>query len=150
LRSINKKSLYYEQSKLHKKKSFAEQACHAIPGFRDLYQQLDDKMRLDGNATATFKHYAQKLAQLSLHFGKLPQHISEEELNKYMASLIRQSKSPSLSDFRFIVFGLRFCYRLLGMNDKVVRLPKIKHEKKTTGCIKLPGMQSDIQCSQVN
>ena len=129
------------QSKIRKKRlSYAERACHSIPGFRDLYQQLDDKMRLDGNTTTTFKHYSQKLAQLSLHFGKLPQHISEEELNKYMASLIRQSKSPSLSGFKFIVFGLRSCYRLLGMNDKVVRLPKIKHEKK------LPVVLSHQEC----
>jgi len=130
--------------KVHKKRlSFAEKACHSIPGFRDLYQQLEDKMRLDGNTTTTFKHYTQKLAQLSLHFGKLPQHISEEELNKYMASLIKQSKSPSLSEFKFIVFGLRYCYRLLGMNDKVVRLPKIKHNKK------LPAVLSYQECKAI-
>jgi site-specific recombinase XerD len=130
--------------KLHKKRlSYAEKACRSIPGFRDLYQQLDDKMRLDGNTTTTFKHYTQKLAQLSLHFGKLPQYISEDELNTYMASLIRQSKSPSLSEFKFIVFGLRYCYRLLGMNDKVVRLPKIKREKK------LPVVLSYQECKAI-
>ena len=130
--------------KVHKKRfSIAEKACHAIPGFRDLYRQIDDKMRLDGNTTTTFKHYSQKLAQLSLHFGKLPQHISEDELNKYMASLIRQSKSPSLSNFKFIVFSLRYCYRLLGINDKVVRLPKIKHNKK------LPVVLSYQECKAI-
>lgn len=130
--------------KVRKKRlSIAEKACHAIPGFRDLYQQLDDKMRLDGNTITTFKHYSQKLAQLSLHFGKLPQHIREDELNKYMASLIRQSKSPSLSEFKFIVYGLRYCYRLLGMNDKVVRLPKIKHNKK------LPVVLSYQECKAI-
>ena len=130
--------------KIHKKRlSAAEKACHSIPGFRDLYQQLDDKMRLDGNTATTFKHYSQKLAQLSLHFGKLPQHISEDELNKYMASLIRQSKSPSLSNFKFIVFSLRYCYRLLGINDKVVRLPKIKHDKK------LPVVLSYQECKAI-
>lgn len=83
-------------SKVNKKSlPLIDQACKEIPGFRDLTQQLDDKMRLDGNATITLQNYTRKLAQLSLHFGKLPQHISEEELNKYMASLIRQSKSPS-------------------------------------------------------
>jgi site-specific recombinase XerD len=130
--------------KVHKKRlSAAEKACQSIPGFRDLYQQLEDKMRLDGNTTSTFKHYSQKLAQLSLHFGKLPQHISEEELNTYMASLIKQSKSPSLSEFKFIVFGMRYCYRLLGMDDKVVRLPRIKHEKK------LPVVLSYQECKAI-
>jgi site-specific recombinase XerD len=114
------------------KKSFTlvDQACHEIRGFRNLYQQLDDKVRLSGQSTHTLINYSRKLAQLSLHFGKLPQHISEKELNKYLASLARQSKTPSLSDFKFTVYGLRYCYRLLGMNDKVVQLPSIKHRNK--------------------
>jgi len=115
-----------------RKKTFTtvEQAIHQVRGFRNLYQELDDKIRLSGHSVSTLKNYARKLAQLSLHFGKLPQHISEKELNKYLASLARQSKSPSLSDFKFAVYGLRYCYRLLGMNDQVVKLPKIKHDNK--------------------
>jgi site-specific recombinase XerD len=119
------------QSKLRKKSfTIVDQACHEIRGFRNLYQELDDKVRLSGQSTSTLGNYARKLAQLSLHFGKLPQHISEKDLNKYLASLARQSKSPSLSNFKFTVYGLRYCYRLLGMNDKVVQLPKIKRSNK--------------------
>jgi len=115
-----------------RKKSFTivEQACHEVRGFRKLYEELDDKVRLSGQSTSTLNNYARKLAHLSLHFGKLPQHIGEKEMNKYLASLARQSKTPSLSDFKFAVYGLRYCYRLLGMNDKVVKLPKIKHDNK--------------------
>lgn len=114
------------------KKSFTivEQAIHQIKGFRNLYQELDDKIRLSGQSVSTLKSYARKLAQLSLHFGKLPQHIGEKEINKYLASLARQSKTPSLTDFKFAVYGLRYCYRLLGMNDKVIHLPRIKHDNK--------------------
>ena len=119
------------QSKLRKKSfTIVDQACHEVRGFRNLYQELDDKVRLSGQSTSTLSNYARKLAQLSLHFGKLPQHISEKDLNKYLASLARQSKSPSLSNFKFTVYGLRYCYRLLGMNDKVVQLPKIKRSNK--------------------
>ena len=114
------------------KKSFTivEQACHEIQGFRNLYQELDDKVRLSGQSSSTLTNYARKLAQISLHFGKLPQYINEKELNKYLASLARDSKTPSLSDFKFAVYGLRYCYRLLGLNDRVVKLPQIKHDKK--------------------
>jgi integrase/recombinase XerD len=119
------------QSNLQKKSfTIVEQACHEIRGFRNLYQQLDDKIRLSGQSTNTLSNYARKLAQLSLHFGKLPQHISEKELNKYLASLVRQSTSPSLSDFKHTVYGLRYCYRLLGMNDKIVQLPRLRRDKK--------------------
>jgi site-specific recombinase XerD len=119
------------QSKLRKKSfTIVEQACHEIRGFRNLYEQLDDKVRLSGHSISTLHNYARKLAHLSLHFGKLPQHIEQKQIDKYLASLARQSKSPSLSDFKFAVYGLRYCYRLLGMNDKIVHLPSIKHEDK--------------------
>jgi len=119
------------QSNLQKKSfTYVDQACHEIRGFRNLYQQLDDKVRLSGQSTSTLINYSRKLAQLSLHFGKLPQNINEKELNKYLASLARQSKTPSLSDFKFTVYGLRYCYRLMGMNDKVVQLPNIKRDQK--------------------
>jgi site-specific recombinase XerD len=132
------------QSKLRKKSfTIVEQACHEIRGFRNLYLGLDDKVRLSGQSTSTLSNYARKLAQLSLHFGKLPQHISEKELNKYLASLARLSKSPSLSDFKFTVYGLRYCYRLLGMNDKVVQLPKIKRDKK------LPVVLNHQECKAI-
>lgn len=119
------------QTKLRKKSfTIVEQAIHQVRGFRNLYQELDDKVRLSGQSSSTLNNYARKLAQLSLHFGKLPQHIGEKEMNKYLASLARQSKTPSLSDFKFAVYGLRYCYRLLGMNDKIVRLPSIKRDTK--------------------
>ncbi|MCX6233195.1 MAG: phage integrase N-terminal SAM-like domain-containing protein [Bacteroidetes bacterium] len=115
-----------------RKKSFTivEQACHEIHGFGKLFQELQDKIVLSGQSKSTLNNYARKLAQVSLHFGKLPQHISEKEINRYLASLARKSKTPSLSDFKFAVYGLRYCYRLLGMNEKVVNLPQIKRERE--------------------
>lgn len=119
------------QSKLVKKSfTVVEQACHQVRGFRKLYEELDDKVRLSGHSQSTLTNYARKLAQLSLHFGKLPENIGEKELNKYLANLARQSKTPSLSDFKFMVYGLRYCYRLLGMNEKAVKLPKIRQQNK--------------------
>ena len=118
-------------SKLRKKSfTIVEQACHEIRGFRKLLEELDDKVRLSGQSQSTLTNYARKLAALSLHFNRLPQNISEKEVNKYLAQLARSSKTPSLSDFKFTVYGLRYCYRLLGMNDQIVKLPQIKHESK--------------------
>lgn len=115
-----------------RKKSFkiVERACNEIKGFKNLYRKLDDKSQLSGHTKSTLTNYSRKLAELSLHFGKLPQHISEKEINKYLASLARESKTPSLSDFKFTVYGLRYCYRMLGMNDKIVKLPQLKRAKK--------------------
>jgi site-specific recombinase XerD len=115
-----------------RKKSFTivEQACHEIKGFKNLYQELDDKVRLSGQSTSTLYNYSRKIAQLCLHFGKLPQNINEKELNKHLASMARQSKSPSLSEFKHAVYGIRYCYRLLGLQDRLIMLPRIKHDNK--------------------
>lgn len=80
-------------SKLRKKSfTIVERACHEVRGFRSLLQDLDDKVRLSGHSLSTLKSYSRKLAALSLHFGKLPQNISDKEGNKYLAQLARQSK----------------------------------------------------------
>lgn len=119
------------QTKLRKKSfTIVERAMHEVRGFRNLYQELDDKIRLSGQSESTLKNYGRKLAQLSLHFGKLPQHVGEKEMNRYLASLARNTKSPSLSDFKFAVYGLRYCYRLLGIGDKIVKLPQIRRSNK--------------------
>lgn len=117
--------------KLSKKRfTLIEQASHQVRGFSTLYQQLEEKIVLSGMSKSSLGNYGRKLAQVSLHFNQLPQHIGERKLNKYLASLARDSKVPSLSDFKHTVYGLRYCFRLLGLNDKVVKLPSIKRENK--------------------
>ena len=119
------------KSKLRKRTvTIVEQACHEISGFKKLYDELEDKILLSGQSRSTLTNYGRKVAQVCLHFGKLPQHISEKEINRYLATVARQSKTPSLSDFKFYVHGLRYCYRLLGMNDKALKLPKIREPQK--------------------
>jgi site-specific recombinase XerD len=120
-----------ERSKLRKRTfTLVEQACHEIHGFRKLYEELRDKILISGQSKSTLTNYARKVAQISLHYGKLPQNISEKEVNRYLASIARNSKTPSLSDFKFYVHGLRYCYRLLGMNDKALKLPSIHEPQK--------------------
>ena len=119
------------RSKLRKRTiTIVEQACHEIHGFKKLYGELEDKIVLSGQSKSTLTNYGRKLAQVSLHFGKLPQNITEKEMNRYLASMARKSKTPSLSDFKFMVYGLRYCYHLLGMNEKAIQLPKIREGRK--------------------
>lgn len=120
-----------------------DKACHEIRGFRKLYEDMDDKVRLSGQSESTLINYGRKLAELSLHFGKLPQDISEKEINKYLADLARKSETPSLTNFKFTVYGLRYCYRLLALNDRVIQLPSIKRKHK------LPVVLNYAECRAV-
>ena len=107
-----------------------EEACHEIRGFRKLYGDLGDKIRLSQLSNSTSVNYGRRLAQLCLHFGKLPQDISDKEINKYLANLARQENAPSLSNFKFTVCSLRFCFRMLGQTNRAVMLPKLKHRSR--------------------
>jgi integrase/recombinase XerD len=94
-----------------------------------LYDELQEKMLLSGQCKSTLSNYSRKLAHISLHFRKLPQQISEKEINRYLAGLARNSKTPSLSDFKFTIYWLRYCYQMLGMKEKYLMLPHLKHRR---------------------
>jgi integrase/recombinase XerD len=66
-----------------------------------------------------------------IHFQKLPEQISEDEINEYLAALARDPKSPSRSSFKHMVYGLRYYYRLLGMNKQAIALPSLKRNTIT-------------------
>ena len=119
------------QTKLRKKSlTVIERAIAQISGFRELYQAFEDKILISGRSSSALNNYARKVADVCLHFNRLPKDISEKELNKYLADLARQCKSPCLSNFKFTVYVLRQFYRLSGMNDRIVELPSIKAKKK--------------------
>lgn len=119
------------QTKLRKKSlTMVEEAIGQVKGFKELYQQFEDKVLISGNSSSALRNYARKVAEVCLHFDRLPKDICENDLNKYLADLARQSKSPCLSNFKFTVYGLRHFYRLQGMKDRIVELPSIKAKKK--------------------
>jgi len=91
---------------------------------------LERQVVLRGQSTSTLENYIRRIALISLHFEKLPDMIDEEDLNEYLVSLSRDPKSPSRSSFKHMVYGLRYYYRLLGMNDKAIALPSLRRDTK--------------------
>jgi integrase/recombinase XerD len=119
------------QTNLRKKSvTIVGRAIAQVNGFKELYQEFEDKILISGHSSSSLHNYARKVAEVCLHFDRMPQDISEKELNKYLADLARQSHSPSLSNFKFTVYGLRHFYHLLGLTNRLVELPSIKVRKK--------------------
>lgn len=119
------------QTKLRKKSlTIVERAINQVKGFKELYQEFEDKILISGQSSSALVNYSRRVAEVCLHFDRLPQQISEKDLNKYLADLARESTSPGLSNFKFTVYGLRHFYRLLGLKDRLVELPIIKAKKK--------------------
>ncbi len=117
---------------MRKKSEFTivERAILAVPGFDAVVKKLENQVVLRGQSLSTLQNYIRRIALFCLHFGKLPEEISEEEINEYLVALALDPKSPSRSSFKHMVYGLRYYYRLLGMNKKAIALPSLKKDNK--------------------
>jgi site-specific recombinase XerD len=69
------------------------------------------------------------IAQIALHYECLPTILEVDQIEDYLQGLILKG-TPSDSYFKHTVYGLRYLFRLEGLNDKRIELPKIKHDKK--------------------
>lgn len=107
-----------------------EKAIESISGFNAVYLKLQQQVALRGQSSSTLNNYIRRIAIVSLHFGKLPEQVSDDEINEYLASVALDPRSPSRSSFKHAVYGLRYYFRLMGMNKRAIALPSLKKEAK--------------------
>lgn len=107
-----------------------ERAISAVPEFEQVVSKLSQQVTLRGQSKSTLDNYTRRIALFVLHFKRLPEQVSEDEGNEYLVALARDPKSPSRSSFKHMVYGLRYYYRLLGMNKKAIALPSLKRDTK--------------------
>jgi site-specific recombinase XerD len=119
-----------------------EKACRDIQGFSQMYEKLEKKVTIGGYSRSTLNNYGRSIAKLSLYFGKSPHEIEDDQINDYLY-VLAQSQTPSKSYFKHTVYGLRYLYRLLGEDDRAIRLPSLK-ERKT-----LPVVLSKQECREL-
>ena len=110
--------------------TIVEQAVVLVPGFEKVISKLEQQVALRGQSKSTLDNYIRRIALFVIHFGKLLEQIDPEEVNEYLAALARDPRSPGRSSFKHMVYGLRYYYRLLGMNKNAIALPSLKKEAK--------------------
>lgn len=110
--------------------TIVEQAKLAVPGFENVFKKLEQQVALRGQSKSTLNNYIRRIALISLRFERLPEQIEEEEIKEYLTSLALDPKSPSRSSFKHMVYGLRYYYRLIGLNKKAIALPSLKKDTK--------------------
>jgi len=110
--------------------SIVAKAMRTVDGFEKVYKVLHQNTILQGKSQSTFENYIRRITRISLHFNKLPEHISDDEINEYLTALALSSKSPSRSSFKHMVYGLRYYFRHMGLDQRVVNLPSLKKETK--------------------
>jgi len=107
-----------------------ERAIEVVPEFERVLEKLSQQVSLRGQSKSTLDNYGRRIALFVIHFKQLPDQVCEDEINEYLVALARDPKSPSRSSFKHMVYGLRYYYRLLGMNKKAIALPSLKRETK--------------------
>jgi len=107
-----------------------EKAIDSVAGFDLVYKKLEQQVVLKGQSSSTLHNYIRRIASISLHFGKLPEKIEDDEINEYLTSLALNPKSPSRSNFKHAVYGLRYYFRLIGQNKRAISLPSLKKDAK--------------------
>lgn len=110
--------------------TIVEQAIVLVPEFEKSVRQLETQVTLRGQSKSTLTNYIRRIALFVVRFAQLPEHVAEEEINEYLVALARDPKSPSRSSFKHMVYGLRYYYRLMGMNKNAIALPSLKKDTK--------------------
>ncbi len=95
-----------------------------------MYKLLQLQVILHGQSKSTLLNYIRRIAQISLLFGRLPEQVSDDENNEYLASLALSSKFPSRSNFKHAVYGLRYYFRLPENNKRAIPLPSLKGDTR--------------------
>jgi integrase/recombinase XerD len=110
--------------------TIVELAVATVTGFDQVFKKLEQQVVLRGQSKSTLHNYIRRIASVSLHFERLPEQVSDDEINEYLTSLALDPRSPSRSNFKHAVYGLRYYFRLTGQNKRAISLPSLKKEVK--------------------
>ena len=110
--------------------TLVQKAITAIDGFDVVFKKLNQQVTLRGQSKSTLNNYIRCIAKVSLHFDRMPELISDDEINEYLCALALNPKSPSRSNFKHAVYGLRYYFRLIGQNKRAIALPSLKKDTK--------------------
>jgi len=107
-----------------------KKAIETVPGFEMVYKKLGQQVTLRGQSQSTLDNYIKSISRISIHFSRLPDQISDDEINEYLCALALDPKSPSRSSFKHAVYGLRYYFRLIGQNKRAIDLPSLKGDTR--------------------
>jgi hypothetical protein len=69
-----------------------DNAIATVEGFNSIYKKLQQQVILKGQSKSTLENYIRRIAVFSLHFGRLPETISDDEIREYLTTLVLNPK----------------------------------------------------------
>jgi site-specific recombinase XerD len=101
-----------------------------VPEFENVVCKLDQQVTLRGQSKSTLNNYIRRISLCVVNFSRLPEQTDPDEINEYLVALARDPRSPSRSSFKHMVYGLRYYFRLMGLNKNAIALPSLKKDTK--------------------
>lgn len=127
--SKNKKKYPWLNKRPNSAKTIVEKAKREVPGFREHFAKFEEQVTIGGYSASTLFNYSRAVAKISLHFKKSLLELDPDEVNRFLFLLAKEKKASS-TYFKHTVYGLRFFFRLYGMEDRALRLPTVKNDRK--------------------
>jgi site-specific recombinase XerD len=110
-------------------KTLIARAKREVPYFKDHFAKFEQQMVIGGYSSSTLFNYSRAVAKISLHFKKSLLDLDPDEVNQFLFVLAKEKKASS-TYFKHAVYGLRFFFRLYDLEDRALRLPTIKNDRK--------------------
>lgn len=110
-------------------KTLIERAKREVPGFTEHYQKFEQHTTLGGYAASTIFNYSRAVAKISLHFKRSILDLDADEINSFLFELSKSHKVSS-TYFKHSVYGLRYFLRLYDREDTIIKMPKLKADRK--------------------
>ena len=104
-------------------------SCNKAEGFKSMAEEFKRKLIINGKSKSTHENYLRQMAKLSIYYLRTPLQLEVDEMEEYLYSLIING-TDAQSSFKHLVYGLRKLYRLFGMEELELALPKINRSKK--------------------
>ena len=108
--------------------TLVQRAGANVKGFNALHKRLEKKIIVSGKSMSTLNNYMRCIAHIALKYNCLPTQLDLEQIEDYL--LLLKKKGASEADFKLTVYGLRFLFRCDGLDDRAIKLPSIKRDKK--------------------
>lgn len=110
-------------------KTVIGEAKREVPNFKEHFKKFEQQMVIGGYSSSTLFCYGRAVAKVSLYWKRSLLELEPEQINDFLFALADQ-KGASSTYFKHTVYGLRFFYRLYGMDDQRIKLPIIRNTKK--------------------
>ena len=124
LKSIQERSLGSDSPK-----TLLARAKREVPDFKEHFAKFEEQVVIGGYSSSTLFNYSRAVAKISLYFKKSILDLDPEEVNEFLFALAKEKKASS-TYFKHTVYGLRFFFRLYDLEDRALRLPTIKNDRK--------------------